>query len=211
MPTACCNMRIWLQVPETGICPAETPEYYTVQGKTGKGVSYMSIREALIHMFTDDPVNWLKWALVFAVLIGGYFVAVPLYGRLSHGMSWERKRDIARSRNHIIKASIVKKWPSGDVGHYNWHAPTVIRSKARSVGTLPISSTRPRRPCICISTTSTIPVNSFPVMNTTIRTTRDYFFCRSSSCPGFWLWSSLPFWVWSRRKQSKRGNRCWTA
>ena len=97
MPTACCNMRIWLQVPETGICPAETPEYYTVQGKTGKGVSYMSIREALIHMFTDDPVNWLKWALVFAVLIGGYFVAVPLYGRLSHGMSWERKRDIARS------------------------------------------------------------------------------------------------------------------
>ena len=64
MPTACCNMRIWLQVPETGICPAETPEYYTVQGKTGKGVSYMSIREALIHMFTDDPVNWLKWALV---------------------------------------------------------------------------------------------------------------------------------------------------
>ena len=82
----------------------------------------MSIREALIHMFTDDPVNWLKWALVFAVLIGGYFVAIPLYGRLSHGMSWERKRDIARSRNHIIKASIVKKWPSGDVGHYNWHA-----------------------------------------------------------------------------------------
>ena len=122
MPTACCNMRIWLQVPETGICPAETPEYYTVQGKTGKGVSYMSIREALIHMFTDDPVNWLKWALVFAVLIGGYFVAIPLYGRLAHGMSWERKRDIARSRNHIIKASIAKKWPSGDVGHYNWHA-----------------------------------------------------------------------------------------
>ena len=122
MPTACCNMRIWLQVPETGICPAETPEYYTVQGKTGKGVSYMSIREALIHMFTDDPVNWLKWALVFAVLIGGYVVAVPLYGRLSHGISWERKQDIARSRNHIIKASIVKKWPSGDVGHYNWHA-----------------------------------------------------------------------------------------
>ena len=171
----------------------------------------MSIREALIHMFTDDPVNWLKWALVFAVLIGGYVVAVPLYGRLSHGMSWERKRDIARSRNHIIKASIVKKWPSGMWATTTGTLPTVIRSKARSAGTLPISSTRPRRPCICISTTSTIPVNSFPVMNTTIKTTRDCFFCRSSSCPGFWLWSSLPFWVWSRRRQSKRGNRCWTA
>ena len=82
----------------------------------------MRIQEALIHMFTDDPVNWLKWALVFAVLIGGYFVAFPLYGKTSYGMSWERKREIARSRNHIIKAALVKKHPSGDVASYNWHA-----------------------------------------------------------------------------------------
>ena len=32
----------------------------------------MSIREALLAFFTDDPVNWLKWAVVFAVLIGGW-------------------------------------------------------------------------------------------------------------------------------------------
>ena len=50
----------------------------------------LSIQEALITMFTDDPVNWLKWAVVFAVLIGGYAVAVPLYKKVSHGMSWER-------------------------------------------------------------------------------------------------------------------------
>ena len=30
----------------------------------------LSIQEALITMFTDDPVNWLKWAIVFAILIG---------------------------------------------------------------------------------------------------------------------------------------------
>ena len=82
----------------------------------------MSIREALIHMFTDDPVNWLKWALVFAVLIGGYVVAVPLYGRLSHGMSWERKRDIARGKDHVVKAALVKKHPKGEVGKYDWSA-----------------------------------------------------------------------------------------
>ena len=29
----------------------------------------LSIQEALITMFTDGPINWLKWAVVFAVLI----------------------------------------------------------------------------------------------------------------------------------------------
>lgn len=48
----------------------------------------LSIQEALITMFTDDPINWLKWAVVFAVLIGGYAIAVPLYKKASHGMSW---------------------------------------------------------------------------------------------------------------------------
>ena len=82
----------------------------------------MSIQEALITMFTDDPINWLKWAVVFAILIGGYAIAVPLYKKVSHGMSWERKRDIAKSRNHVIKASLVDKHPSGEVSRYNWRA-----------------------------------------------------------------------------------------
>ena len=82
----------------------------------------MSIQEALITMFTDDPINWLKWAVVFAVLIGGYAIAVPLYKKASHGMSWERKRDIAKSRDHVIKASLVDKHPSGEVSRHNWRA-----------------------------------------------------------------------------------------
>ena len=64
----------------------------------------MGIQEALTGVFTDDPLNWVKWAAVFAVLILGYVVAVPAYKRLS----WERKRDIARSRNHIIEAALLK-------------------------------------------------------------------------------------------------------
>src|SRR5699024_12391320 len=82
----------------------------------------LSIQEALITMFTDDPINWLKWAIVFAVLIGGYAIAVPLYKKLSHGMSWERKRDIAKSRDPVIKASLVDKHPAGEVSRYNWRA-----------------------------------------------------------------------------------------
>lgn len=82
----------------------------------------LSIQEALIPMFTDDPINWLKWAVVFVVLIGGYAVAVPLYKKVSHGVSWERKRDIAKSRDHLIKATLVDKHPTGEVSRYNWRA-----------------------------------------------------------------------------------------
>ena len=56
----------------------------------------MSIKEALIGVFSDDPINWLKWGIVFAILIGGYIIAIPLYGKVSSRLSWERKRDIAR-------------------------------------------------------------------------------------------------------------------
>ena len=45
---------------------------------------------------------------VFAVLILGYVVAVPAYKRITYLLSWERKRDIARSRNHIIEAALLK-------------------------------------------------------------------------------------------------------
>ena len=56
----------------------------------------MSITEALIGVFSDDPINWLKWGIVFAILIGGYIIAIPLYGKVSSRLSWERKRDIAK-------------------------------------------------------------------------------------------------------------------
>ena len=79
----------------------------------------LSIQEALITMFTDDPINWIKRAVVFAILIGGYAVAVPLYTKVSHGMSRERKRDIVRSRDHVIKASLVDKPSSGEVSRYS--------------------------------------------------------------------------------------------
>ena len=82
----------------------------------------LSIQEALITMFTDDPINWFKWAVVFAILIGGYAVAVPLYKKVSRGMSWKRKRDIAKSRDHVIRASLADKHPSGEVSRYDWHA-----------------------------------------------------------------------------------------
>ena len=68
----------------------------------------MSIKEALIGVFSDDPINWIKWGIVFAILIGGYIIAIPLYGKVSSRLSWERKRDIARSKDHVIATHIDK-------------------------------------------------------------------------------------------------------
>lgn len=41
----------------------------------------VSITEALTGVFSDDPINWIKWGIVFAILIGGYIIAIPLYGK----------------------------------------------------------------------------------------------------------------------------------
>ena len=82
----------------------------------------MEMREAFYRVFTDDPVNWVKWAVVFAILIGGYVIAIPLYGKVSYRLSWARKRDIARERGHVIRATLMKKHCSGDLAHYDWNA-----------------------------------------------------------------------------------------
>lgn len=42
----------------------------TVCNSKLRGVE-MSIKEALIGVFSDDPINWIKWGIVFAILIGG--------------------------------------------------------------------------------------------------------------------------------------------
>ena len=132
----------------------------------------LSIQEALITMFTDDPVNWLKWAIVFAILIGGYAIAVPLYKKVSHGVSWERKRDIAKSRNHVIKASLVDKHPSGEVSRYNWRAVyryTVEGEERQYTAHFKHPATPP---LTCISIISMILTSCFLARNTTMKTIR---------------------------------------
>ena len=82
----------------------------------------MGAIESLQELFTDNPTNWIKWGIVFVILILGYVLAVPLYKKIEYRMSWKYRRDVARQRNHVIKATLVKKHPSGEVGHYNWRA-----------------------------------------------------------------------------------------
>ncbi len=82
----------------------------------------MELREAFYRTFTDDPVNWIKWIAVLAILVLGYVIAIPIYGKVSYRLSWERKRDIAKGRNHIIQARLIRKHPTGSPGSYSWHS-----------------------------------------------------------------------------------------
>lgn len=81
-----------------------------------------NVKEAFYNLFTDDPVNWMKWAVVFIILILGYVIAIPLYKKASYRLSWERKRDLAKGRKHTIRATLVKKHPTGQVANYDWRA-----------------------------------------------------------------------------------------
>ena len=81
---------------------------------------YATLTDALRHMFTDDPVNWLKFALVFATLIAGYIIIFPIYKKVDYYISRERKRDIALGRGHVIDARLVKYYQDYDESGTGW-------------------------------------------------------------------------------------------
>lgn len=153
----------------------------------------MSIKEALIGVFSDDPINWLKWGIVFAILIGGYIIAIPLYGKVSSRLSWERKRDIARSRDHVIKAALVKSIQKAKWENMIGALPTITNYRVKSENITPTSKNQPDHLFICICTIWIIPASCFRWRNITMRTTKQSCFCLSFFFRGFWRWLRCSF------------------
>lgn len=59
--------------------------------------------------FTDDPVNWVKWAVVLIVFIAGFFIAFKVEKLLAPILeSRERKKQIALERGNVIEAKLLK-------------------------------------------------------------------------------------------------------
>lgn len=92
-----------------------------------------TIRDGLTRLFTDDPVNWVKWAIVFAVFIGSYVVLIrsKSVDRLYH--KWERKRQKAERMGHVVEGRLVKFTRAGSdsgdssSGAYEYEIDGVIR------------------------------------------------------------------------------------
>lgn len=62
-----------------------------------------NLKEPLLEMFTDDPVNWVKWAVVFTVLIGFFILSFKIYGKIEYHLSIRKKADQARAKGHVIE------------------------------------------------------------------------------------------------------------
>jgi len=82
----------------------------------------MDYQAVFYGLFTDDPVNWVKWGVVFVVLILGYGVSIVLYQKASSRLGLDRKCDLARAKGHVIRALIQDQYSTGEPGSYNWHA-----------------------------------------------------------------------------------------
>ncbi|MFQ9901477.1 MAG: hypothetical protein ACLRWF_07315 [Ruthenibacterium sp.] len=106
----------------------------------------MDVKQGLVALFGESPLNWAKWAVVFAVLVLGYAAAVPLSKKVAWRLGWARKRDIAKSRGHSVPATLVEKHPHGQPPHTTGTPHTAIPWAAGSGSITPISkSPQPRR------------------------------------------------------------------
>ena len=70
----------------------------------------MDYKERLIEMFTDDPINWLKWAVVLAAFAAGFFIDFKLEKLLATILKdKEYKKKIALERGNVIRAAIISE------------------------------------------------------------------------------------------------------
>lgn len=79
------------------------------------------LKDAFLRRFTDDPVNWFKWIIIFAVFIACYAAIIKFKIGDSISNKWERKRAKAKAMGHVIKANLVSSSISGDAPYYTSH------------------------------------------------------------------------------------------
>lgn len=78
------------------------------------------IQESIGQHFGGSPWAVLKIGLAIVVLIAGYIVVFPIYCKVDYFLSWNRKRDIAVSRGHVVNAKRVKYAVGDDDSHASY-------------------------------------------------------------------------------------------
>ena len=64
------------------------------------------MKEALYGVFSEGPINWLKWGLVFATLIISYRIAIPIYRKIDYKWDIQRKVEKAIEKGHVFKGTL---------------------------------------------------------------------------------------------------------
>ncbi len=57
----------------------------------------------MAEMFTTNPINWLKWVLVFIVFIGAYIIGVKIRKKVDYTLSGQKKLDELKAKGHVIR------------------------------------------------------------------------------------------------------------
>ena len=61
------------------------------------------------EVFTNNPINWIKWSVVFAVLIVSFIISGKIIKKISYVLQGQKKVDEAKKKGHIIpKAKLIK-------------------------------------------------------------------------------------------------------
>lgn len=61
----------------------------------------------MAEVFTNDPINWIKWGVVFAVLIVSFIISGKIIKKIAYVLQGQKKVDEAKKKGNVIKANRV--------------------------------------------------------------------------------------------------------
>lgn len=69
----------------------------------------ITLKEAWIKLFGDNPVSWLKWLVVFATLVLSFYIIVyKIFGKIEYKTNIKRKVEIAQAKGNVLKGTLIK-------------------------------------------------------------------------------------------------------
>lgn len=73
-------------------------------------------KEGFIQLFSNDPVVWFKWILVFLTIIISIIIRIKfkIDDKISPIYKLNKKVEKAREMNHVIEAKLIKKYVDFD-------------------------------------------------------------------------------------------------
>ncbi len=58
----------------------------------------------MTEILANNPIDWIKWAVVFGVLIVAFVISAKIIKKLSYVLQGQKKVDEATAKGHVIKA-----------------------------------------------------------------------------------------------------------
>lgn len=69
----------------------------------------ITLKEAWIKLFGDNPVSWLKWFIVFIVLgLSFYILVYKVFDKIEYKTNIKRKIEKAQAKGNLVKGILIK-------------------------------------------------------------------------------------------------------